>query len=106
MADKQTIEKYRKQIQSYNLGLIIVGLTCIIVAFIAPNGSNPLVQKLWCKILIKCLFCGSGIMMLWSSWKQTALPNRIFCRILFGNKYYQLWLCVAKLYDEKRYDEI
>ena len=106
MTDKQTIEKCRKEIRSFNLCLIIIGITCIIIAFIAPNGSNPRAQELWYNVLIKGSFVGLGIMALWSSWKQAALPTRIFCRIFFGKKSYQSWLRVAKLYDAKKYKEI
>jgi len=83
-----------------------MGATFIGVSFFAPNGSNPACQELWAKILVKGLFGGTGIMMVWSALRMAALPSRVFCRVILGKKVYRDWLENAKYYDRKQYDKI
>jgi len=71
--------------------LIFLGVAFLLSSFIVPNGSNPVCQELWCKILVKSLFAGFGISMLWSGLKIDALPTKIFCRVFFGKKLYNEW---------------
>lgn len=106
LSSDDQIKYCKREIKKNKVLLAAFGLIFILIAFKAPDGSNPACQELWCKILVKSVFLGLGGCMLWSALQMTSLPNRIFCRIFFGKKSYSSWLKYAKLYDAKQYDKI
>ena len=98
--------KIHKRIQITNAILAIWGLMFVGLSFMLPNGSSPVGQELWCKILVKGIFGGFGVMLVWGAVKESSLPNRLLARLLFDKKIYEEWLRLAKLYDSKQYDKI
>jgi hypothetical protein len=56
---------------------------------VAPNGSSPSCNEMWCILLWKTIFAFMAYVFFEGTFFHGAPFQRLFCRALFGKKFYE-----------------